>query len=76
MNINITIIICFIILAFGIFAASVIHFENYEPYEFLKITNSNGEDHLIRIHKLNSNVDSFNPTDLGYTNFNWVRLNN
>ncbi|MEC8313420.1 MAG: hypothetical protein VXZ44_00015 [Verrucomicrobiota bacterium] len=73
MNINLTILISFIIIAIAIFAASVIHY--HEPYEFLIITNPNGDENLIRIHKLNSHVDIFYPSDSGITNFNWVRLN-
>ena len=30
---------------------------------------------LLEIHKLNSHVDIFYPSDSGLTNFNWVRLN-
>ena len=73
MNINLTILTSFIIIAIAIFAASVIHYK--DPYEFLKITNPQGDENLIRIHKLNSNVDIFYPTDAGLTNFNWIKLN-
>ena len=74
MNINLTILTSFIIIAISIFAASVIHYK--EPYEFFKITNPHGDENLIRIHKLNSNVDLFYPTDNTLTNFSWVKLNN
>jgi len=73
MNINLTILTSFIIVAIGIFAASVIHY--HEPYEFIKIINSEGDENLIRIHKLNSNVDVFYPSDSGLTNFSWIKLN-
>lgn len=73
MNINLTILTSFIILAIGIFTASVIHY--HEPYEYKKLTNSEGDENLIRIHKLNSNVDVFYPSNSGLTNFSWIRLN-
>ena len=73
MNINLTILTSFIIVAIGIFAASVIHY--HEPYEFIKITNYKGDENLVRIHKLNSNVDVFIRQDSGLTNFSWIRLN-
>ena len=74
MNINLTILTSFIIVAIAIFAASVIHYK--EPYEFLKITNPQGDENLIRINKLNSNVEIFYPTDKALTNFTWIKLNN
>ena len=74
MNINLTILTSFIIVAIAIFAASVIHYK--DPYEFLKITNPQGDENLIRINKLNSNVDILYPTDKALTNFSWVKLIN
>ena len=75
MNINLTIMISFIIISFGIFASSVIHFEQYEPFQYIKIKNTDGDDQLIRINKIKSSVDVFLPNNSGFTNFNWIKLN-
>lgn len=73
MNINLTILTSFIIIAIAVFAASVIHYN--DPYEFKIITDTEGDENLIRINKLNSNVDVFYPSGPGLTNFNWKGLN-
>ena len=73
MNINLTLLISFIIVAIAIFAASVIHY--HEPYEYMKITSPGGDEQLIRINKLSSDVDIFLPSDSTFTKFNWIILN-
>lgn len=75
MNRFIVIFSIIIIISVSIFFSSIIHYKEYEPYQYMKITSPGGDEQLIRINKLSSDVDIFFPSDSTFTNFNWIILN-